>query len=129
MVSADAAEKARIIDANRIVTRCGIQAHSSNGGGPYHVTKVPHQFGMRRWAAICCAAFFAVRAGAEVPSQRPAEALYLQLGQVGLDATRVYQVRGAALERSTVHITLEDGTIAFTQDVMGRVTGAFFEGE
>jgi hypothetical protein len=57
------------------------------------------------------------------------EALFLQLGRVGLDPAQVYQVRGASLERSAVHITLEDGTIAFTQDVMGRVTGAFFEGD
>jgi hypothetical protein len=60
---------------------------------------------------------------------RPAEALYLQLGSVGLDPTRVYQVRGASLERSAIHITLEDGSLAFTQDVMGHITGAFFEGD
>lgn len=65
---------------------------------------------------------------AQQPSNKPAEALYLQLGQVGLDATRVYQVRGASLSRPAVQITLEDGTIAFTQDVMGKITGAFFEG-
>jgi Peptidase family M1 domain len=66
---------------------------------------------------------------AQTPPAKPAEALYLQLGTVGLDPTRVYQVRGASIERSAVHITLEDGTIAFTQDVMGRITGAFFEGD
>lgn len=60
---------------------------------------------------------------------KPAEALYLQLGQVGLDASRVYQVRGASLDRSAAHFTLEDGTIAFTRDVMGKITGAFFEGD
>jgi Peptidase family M1 domain len=60
---------------------------------------------------------------------KPAEALYLKLGQVGLDPSRVYQVRGASLDRMAAHITLEDGTIAFTQDVMGRVTGAFFTGD
>ena len=59
---------------------------------------------------------------------KPAEALYLQLGQVGLDPARVYQVRGASLDRAAIHITLEDGTIGFTQDVMGRITGAFFRG-
>jgi hypothetical protein len=74
------------------------------------------------WALPACAA-------AENPPDKPAEALYLQLGGVGLDAARVYQVRGASLERSAVHITLEDGTIGFTQDVMGRITGAFFEGD
>lgn len=66
---------------------------------------------------------------AENPALKPAEALYLQLGQVGLDPTRVYQVRGASLDRPSIHITLDDGTIAFTQDVLGRVTGAFFEGD
>jgi hypothetical protein len=64
-----------------------------------------------------------------VGPEKPAEALYLQLGQVGLDPARVYQVRGASLDRSAVHISLEDGTIGFTQDVMGKVTGAFFAGE
>jgi hypothetical protein len=59
----------------------------------------------------------------------PAESLYLQLSGVGLDSTRVFRVRGAALDRSTIHITLEDGTIAFTKDVLGRITGAFFEGD
>ena len=65
----------------------------------------------------------------ENPPDKPAEALYLQLGQVGLDPALVYQVRGVSLERSAVHITLEDGKIAFTQSVMGRITGAFFEGD
>jgi hypothetical protein len=60
---------------------------------------------------------------------RPAEKLYLQLGEVGLDPERVYQVRGASLDRSSVHISLDDGTIGFTKDVMGRATGAFFEGD
>jgi len=68
-------------------------------------------------------------AAGDNPPEKPAEALYLQLGRVGLDPARVYQVRGAALDRSAVHLTLEDGTIGFTQDVMGRITGAFFEGD
>jgi hypothetical protein len=38
-------------------------------------------------------------------------------------------VRSASLDRPSLHITLEDGTIAFTQDVLGKITGAFFEGE
>jgi hypothetical protein len=58
----------------------------------------------------------------------PAESLYLQLSSVGLDPARVFRVRGAALDRSAIHIILEDGTIAFTKDVLGRITGAFFEG-
>jgi len=68
-----------------------------------------------------------------VPAQAgrpgPAESLYLQLSSVGLDPGRVFNVRGASLDRSAIHITLEDGTIAFTKDVLGRITGAFFEGD
>lgn len=59
----------------------------------------------------------------------PAEALYLQLRSVGLDKSRVYRIRDASLDRAALHITLNDGTIAFTEDVAGRVTGAFFEGD
>lgn len=60
---------------------------------------------------------------------RPAESLYLQLGSVGLDPSRVFRVREASIDRSAIHITLEDGTIAFTKDVLGKITGAFFAGE
>jgi hypothetical protein len=59
----------------------------------------------------------------------PAESLYLQLSSVGLDPGRVFKVRGAALDRAAIHITLDDGSIAFTKDVLGRITGAFFEGD
>jgi hypothetical protein len=61
--------------------------------------------------------------------QGPALSLYLQLSRVGLDPARVFKVRGASLDRSSIHITLEDGTIAFTKDVLGKITGAFFEGD
>jgi len=73
--------------------------------------------------------FFSAAVASETAASHAAEELYLQLGGVGLDPARVYQVREASLERSAIHITLEDGTIAFTQDLMGRVTGAFFEGD
>lgn len=79
------------------------------------------------WIGLC--SLLGCWAWGDTSPQKPAEGLYLQLGQVGLDPTRVYQVRGAAIERSAIHISLEDGTIAFTQDVMGRTTGAFFEGD
>ena len=59
----------------------------------------------------------------------PAEALYLQLSSVELDPSRVFGVREASLDLPSIHITLEDGTIAFTKDVLGRITGAFFEGD
>src|SRR6202158_2559057 len=86
--------------------------------------------GLRVAASIGLAACFLppARGTEQNPAEKPAEALFLQLGQVGLDPSRVYQVRGASLDRAAVHITLEDGTIGFTQDIMGRITGAFFEG-
>lgn len=58
-----------------------------------------------------------------------AEALYQQLQTVGLDKTRVYTIREAELDRGAVHFSLEDGTIAFTADVDGRITGALFHGD
>jgi len=65
-----------------------------------------------------------------VPSHiKSAEDLFLQLGSVGLDASRVYRARDVSLDRAAFHITLDDGVIGFTSDVNGRVTGAFFEGE
>src|SRR5580658_4826987 len=118
----------------RIVTHRRIQAHSSNRRQRAHVTKVLR--GIRAWgiAALTLSAAslsspLAAQAASDNAKEKPAESLYLQLGQVGLDPARVYQVRGASLDRSPVHITLEDGTIGFTQDVMGHITGAFFEGE
>jgi hypothetical protein len=59
----------------------------------------------------------------------PAQSLYLQLGGIGLDPSRVYHLRDVSLDRSAIHLTLHDGTIAFTRDVGGQVTGAFFEGD
>ena len=60
--------------------------------------------------------------------ERAAEHLYLQLRAAGLDPAKVYKILEAPLDRDRVHITLEDGTIAFTSEVSGRITGAFFEG-
>jgi hypothetical protein len=58
-----------------------------------------------------------------------AEDLYSQLRTVGLDKSRIFRIRDASLDRSSLHITFETGTIGFTQDVDGRITGAYFEGE
>src|SRR5256885_10338661 len=58
-----------------------------------------------------------------------AGALYLQLRSVGLDKSRVYRIRETSFDRAAFHITLDDGTIAFTEDVAGHITGAFFEGD
>jgi Peptidase family M1 domain len=67
---------------------------------------------------------------AQVCSQvQNAGELYQQLSTIGLDKTRVYRIRDAALDRENLHITFQDGKIGFTQDVCGRITGAFFEGD
>jgi len=60
---------------------------------------------------------------------RTAEALYSRLRSVGLDEQRVYHVRGASIDRPNLHLAFDDGTLAFTEDICGHVTGAFFEGE
>ena len=65
---------------------------------------------------------------ASIPA-KPAEQLYLQLRRVGLNPARTYKVRSAAIDRPSLHLTFDDGMISFTQDVQGRVTGAFFEGD
>jgi hypothetical protein len=57
------------------------------------------------------------------------ENLYLQLRSVSLDKSRVYKVRDLSIGGGGFHLTLDDGTIAFTEDVMERITGAFFEGD
>jgi peptidase M1-like protein len=66
-------------------------------------------------------------AGPSCP-QKAAE-LYMQLRTVGLDPQRVYHVRGASVDRPNFHLDLEDGTLGFTSDICGRITGAMFEGE
>src|SRR5215469_10882059 len=80
----------------RKMTRGRIQAHSSNREGRTYVTKVLS--GVRIWwiAAVCIAVSISPGARA-ADDPKPAETLYLQLGQVGLDPARVYQVRGASL--------------------------------
>ena len=64
---------------------------------------------------------------AEQPN--PATQLYLQLANTELDPQRLYRIRDASLDRPSVQITFNEGSIAFTRDVEGRVTGAFFEGD
>jgi hypothetical protein len=60
---------------------------------------------------------------------RTAADLYLRLRTVGLAEQRVYHVRRASIDRPNLHLDFDDGTLAFTEDICGRITGAFFEGE
>ena len=59
----------------------------------------------------------------------PVLPLYRALSNTGLDPKSVYKIREAPIDREDVHLWLNDGTIAFTQGVDGRVTGAYFEGD
>ncbi len=69
------------------------------------------------------------RAQASQAAPSPAALLYRQLRDVHLNVNDFHHIRDASIEREDIHITLDDGEIAFTQAVNGRITGAFFEGE
>ena len=68
-------------------------------------------------------------AQAKTPSGGPAESLYLRLRSVGLDSSHVYRIRHTDLVRGSVRISLDDGTIAFTEEADGHITGALFQGD
>jgi Peptidase family M1 domain len=46
-----------------------------------------------------------------------------------MDPQRVHHIRSASIDRPNLHLDFDDGTLAFTEDICGRITGAFFEGE
>jgi len=99
------------------------------------VLSVPCRIGIPLVIAVglavlpCARADTAQSPSAQTHAPGAAESVYLQLSGVGLDPARVFRVRDGSLDRPSIHITLEDGTIAFTRDVLGRITGAFFEGD
>ncbi|MDR3749012.1 MAG: M1 family aminopeptidase [Acidobacteriota bacterium] len=59
----------------------------------------------------------------------PVLPLYRALKSVGLDPQQVYSIREAVIDREDVHVWLNDGTLAFTTAIDGRITGAYFEGD
>jgi hypothetical protein len=75
-------------------------------------------------ATICAQA-----AGSSPDCPQTTSDLYTRIRSIGLDPHRVYHVREAAIDRPSLHLDFEDGTLAFTEDICGRITGAFFEGE
>lgn len=95
------------------------------------MTKVPDRLRPVFILALCLVAVAAC-AQSVAPSEncpQTTAALYSRLRSIGLDEHRVYHVRGAAIDRPNLQLVLDAGTIAFTQDICGRITGAFFEGE
>jgi len=109
------------------MTKTRTQAHSRGKTGRVEVTDVTVR---ARWLGLALVAISVV-ACAQTPAPSPGreESLYLKLRSVGLDASRVYKVRNAALDRGAVHISLDDGTIAFTEEADGHITGALFQGD
>ena len=97
------------------------------------MTKVPLEIAKLVVVCLTISAFAtasdAQSAGSQAHQPGPAESLYLQLGSVGLDRARVFRVRDASIDRAAIHITLDDGSIAFTKDVLGKITGALFVGD
>ncbi len=84
-----------------------------------------------KWAAcfMLLAATASFASAADLNCPQTTSALYSRVRSVGLDPQRVYQVREASIDRPNLHLDFEDGTLAFTEDICGRITGAFFEGE
>jgi len=52
-----------------------------------------------------------------------------RLSNVGLDAKQVFNIRNGSLDLEDLHFSFNDGTIAFTETVNGKVTGALFVGD
>lgn len=121
------------------MTNVRTQAHSSRQDGSTEVTIVLAQTGSKKRSglpeiALTAALALALTCAGAAQSIRPAtpgpaEALYLKLHAVGLDKARVYTVRDASLDRGAIHISLDSGTIGFTESVGGHITGAFFSGD
>jgi hypothetical protein len=109
------------------MTNTRTQAHSRGKTGRVEVTDVT---GRPRWLGLLLLVISAVACSqTTAPSPGREESLYLNLRSVGLDASRVYKVRSASLDRGAVHLSLDDGTIAFTQQADGHITGALFQGD
>src|SRR5258708_37043219 len=109
------------------VTNTRTQAHSRRQLGRTEVTDVTIP---AKWLHIALLAVSTLAAAQSKPAAAgSAESLYLRLRSVGLDASQVYNIRNASLDRAAAHISLDDGTIALTEGADGHVTGALFQGD
>jgi hypothetical protein len=79
------------------------------------------------WCLVGAAAW--AQAGLSLQCPQTTSGLYARIRSVGLDPRRVYHVRDASIDRPNLAIDFDNGTLAFTEDICGRITGAFFEGE
>jgi len=94
------------------------------------VTKVLLRSRMKGLLAACLLSAVAHAQPSATTSNCPqtTAALYSRIGSVGLDERRVYRVREATLDRPNLHLDFDEGRLAFTEDICGRITGAYFEG-
>jgi len=83
--------------------------------------------GLAGW--LVAATAWAAAAGPSPECPLTTGGLYERIRSLELDPQRVYHVRDASIDRPNLHLDLDDGTLAFTEDICGRITGAFFEGE
>jgi Peptidase family M1 domain len=69
-------------------------------------------------------------AGQAAPPQGSSSvvALYRELLNPSFDVKDVYQIRDVSILLEDLHISISDGTLAFTREVDRRITGAVFEG-
>jgi hypothetical protein len=78
---------------------------------------------------LLAGAALAETAAPKAACPQTAAALYDRIGSVPLDEHRIFHVREGVIDRPSLHLDFDDGTLAFTEDICGRITGAYFEGE
>jgi hypothetical protein len=111
------------------MTNVRTQAHSRGQRGFSEVTNVIVKAGLLAWVSAVVALGLSAQDQTAPHAPGPAESLYLKLRSVGLDKSRVFKIREAALDRAAIHLSMDDGTIAFSEDAEGHITGALFLGD
>lgn len=80
---------------------------------------------------VPCRAFQLANSSANTPksvASTDPRALYQALNALHPDASKVYDVKGINLIRDVVHLTFDEGKLAFYQPLDGKITGAVFLG-
>jgi len=111
------------------MTNVRTQAHSRRQRGFSEVTNVIRKAGGFAGLVAILASSLSAQNTAPAQTSGPVEIFYLKLRSVGLDKSRVYKIRNGALDRASMHLSFDDGTIAFTEDGVGHITGALFLGD
>jgi hypothetical protein len=107
------------------VAESNFETHELHGGRAFFL--LPQTVVLTLLLGWATSGAFALTPDSQCP--QTTSALYSRIRSVGLDPQRVYRIREASIDRPNLHLDFEDGTLAFTEDICGRITGAFFEGE